>query len=153
MSDDFFEDDAVEEKQESEKPKKKADAGKVALPKAGAKKAPVGQEKMSFNLGQKIDLTWVLAIAVMAFTIGFVAHAAFFSQPAASSAGTLNTGTGANGGTAPALTEEQLKKYNESGSKLPAGHPNIDGSGSAPTTQTGTGQADTGQGGTGTEAK
>lgn len=116
MSDDFFEDDVVEEKPEPKKPQAK----KLNVSKA-TKEA--GEGGLTFSLGMKLDLTWVIAIAIVAFAIGFVAHAQFFKSDVASTSGDSLQ----SGGAAPALTPEQIDQYQQKG--LPKGHPNIGGTG------------------------
>ncbi|MCL5291384.1 MAG: hypothetical protein M1548_02495 [Actinobacteria bacterium] len=137
-ADGFFEDDVT-----GKTAKKSAQSKGGAAAAVREAKGTTPDESFTFNLGQKVDLTWVIAVAIAAFTIGFVAHAIFF-KPAPDTSGQIyNSGAPNNTGastTAPPLSQDQLKKYEKSGG-LPPGHPNLNGSGSATSTGSTQGQS------------
>lgn len=153
MSDDFFEDDVAEKQPTAEKKpadKSKSSAGKVGASKQPAKASTVKAAETqgsAFGFGKRVDLTWVIVVGVIAFTIGFVSNATFFNK-STSSTGTTTDGTNVS---APSLSDEQINNYKNQGT-LPSGHPSVPGmgTGGAASTQTGTGAA---QGSSGTAAK
>ncbi len=123
MTDDFFEDDVVEEKPKPEK--RPAGKTRTSAKKAVEKrvKEKSSGEPFAFSLSQKVDMIWVIAVAIAAFTVGFLVHYWGFARTTESGTQPLNTGNY----SAPPLTQEQIEKYQKQG--LPAGHPNIGGVG------------------------
>ncbi len=142
MGDDFFEEEQ-EPKPTPKQTKKSAPKTKKETPNVAKKIVAKKSESQSpITLPQSVDLTWAVALVVVAFVVGFLVRGLFI--PATSV--TANTGLTGTGVQAPELTPEQIQ------GGLPAGHPAIPSgsptttlkSGTSPSTTAPSGQANTG---------
>jgi hypothetical protein len=133
LSDDFFE--------EEETPKVKRTSKKTAK-KAVSEKAKKQSAEVQSVIPQQVDLTWTIALVVVAFVVGFLIRGLFIPAGASYRSPTQGFNPPGGGQYAPALTPEQMEK-----GELPAGHPPIGGTTQtpSPTTEKGAGKGKTGE--------
>jgi hypothetical protein len=100
-----------------------------------AKKQPSkASKKQGFQIPEKVDIMWVVALIVASFVIGFFVRGAIEQQPTVDatlspmmqdSPGDVSSSQSQGGsGSAPALDESQLN-----GGQMPSSHPKIDDQG------------------------
>jgi hypothetical protein len=114
-------------------PEKVIPSKKVA-PKTAKKQPSKASQKQGFQIPEKVDIMWVVALIVAAFVIGFFVRGAIEQPPAMDatlspmmqdSPGDVSSSQSQSGsGSAPALDESQLN-----GGQMPSSHPKIDDQG------------------------
>ncbi|HEY3375004.1 MAG TPA: hypothetical protein VGK02_08095 [Candidatus Aquicultor sp.] len=102
--------------------------GNKPAPKKTNTKKPATTKSEGLGLPQQVDLMWTVAIAVVAFVLGFFVNSLFAGpQPGTTvppSSGLSSSASGVSGAggstTAPTLTEAQVNS-----GQLPSGHPDL----------------------------
>jgi hypothetical protein len=129
--------DDVENGAPDQAPEKVIPSKKIPSKKVGSKKTSKKTSSRSKNQGfqipEKVDIIWTVALVVAAFVVGFFVRSALepsttmdttLSPMMQSSPAELSGGQNPGGAGAPALDESQLNQG------MPSGHPNIDDNGS-----------------------
>jgi hypothetical protein len=134
LSDDFFEEEEVA---------KGKQASKKVAKKAVSKRAKKQSGEVQAVIPQQVDLTWTIALVVVAFVVGFLIRGLFTPAGASYESPTQGLNPPPGGQYAPALPPEQLEK-----GELPAGHPPISGTTQTPSPTGSTEKEKTGGAGT-----